>query len=90
MASSKFTLKNIGLMRSVNTCTALQKRDGKNHKHVFLFLFCVKIYLVKYDTEVIVPLYDIKFSAVDAELFCLQVVGSRMERPVLQKQVSTF
>jgi len=56
----------------------------------FFFYFVLRFDLVKYDTEVIVPLYDIKFSAVDAELFCLQVVGSRMEGPVLQKQVSAF
>ena len=43
---------------------------------------------MKYDIEMVVPLSDT--SAVDAELFCLQVVGSRMEGPVLQKQVSTF
>ena len=54
----------------------------------FFFYFVLKFDLVKYDIEVIVPLSDI--SAVDAELFCLQVVGSRMEGPVLQKQVSTF
>ena len=55
---------------------------------VSFFYFVLKFDLVKYDIEVIVPLSDI--SAVDAELFCLQVVGSRMEGPVLQKQVSTF
>ena len=54
----------------------------------FLFYFDLKFDLVKCDVEVIVPLSNI--SAVDADLFCLQVVGSRMEGPVLQKQVSTF
>ena len=73
-------------MRSVNILLSLAEvRWQKWQTGVSFFYFVLKFDLVKYDTEVIVPLSDI--SAVDAELFCLQVVGSRMEGPVLQKQV---